>query len=111
MKIGGVDVLDAFARGFGIGFIPALIASLVGYVIKTGWVEAPLDWSLWPMFRDMVVKSFAISIFVSVVLGLFVFLGRLGYGGSTSRTGVSVSPKPTPVTDVRKDAEEHRRAS
>jgi hypothetical protein len=77
MKIAGVDVFDAFARGFGIAFKPALIASLVGYIVKTGWIEAPLDWALWPMLRDMVSKSITVTLLVSIIVGLLVFVWRL----------------------------------
>jgi hypothetical protein len=77
MKIAGVNVYDAFERGFGIAFKPALIASLVGYMIKTGWIEAPLDWSLWPLFRDMVSKSISVTMLVSLTVGAVVFVWRL----------------------------------
>jgi len=37
MKFLGVDVEDAIARGFRIAFVPALVASLVSYIVQTGW--------------------------------------------------------------------------
>lgn len=85
MKLFGVDVLDALARGFGIAFEPALIGSLVSYSIMTGLIETPMSWVLLEQLRDIVSKSVSTSIIVGLILGLLVYLKRLALGPTTSR--------------------------
>jgi len=72
----GVDIEDAIARGFRIAFEPALIASLVTYLVRTGWLEAPINWETVGMLRDVAMKSVSLAIVVSLIVAVLVFVWR-----------------------------------
>jgi len=77
MKFLGVDVEDAIARGFRIAFVPALVASLVSYIVQTGWLETPINWEIVGMLRVIAMKSISMAVVVSLIVAVLVFAWRV----------------------------------
>jgi len=77
MKISGVDLEDAFHRGFDLAFVPAMVACIVGVMISEMGIWAPPSWELWLKLPVIGVYSIVVAMVASAFVGIFVFIKRL----------------------------------